>query len=93
MECHRLSFSRHAITRMFERGLSVSDVRDVIAHGDAIASYPDDQPYPSTLLLGYSGKRPIHVVVAQAPADGACFVITAYEPDPAVWTDDFRRRR
>ena len=93
MQCRRLSFSRHAVTRMFERGLSVSDVREVIAHGETIADYPDDRPYPSTLLLGFTNDRPVHVVVAQNPTDGACFVITAYEPDPAVWTDDFRRRR
>lgn len=66
---------------------------EVIDHGEVIAEYPDDQPYPSFLLLDYVSGTPIHVVVARDPAKGRCFVVTAYNPDPVLWSDDFRTRR
>jgi hypothetical protein len=37
-------------------------------------------------------QRPLHVVAAYNDADGETIVITVYEPDPALWSDDFRRR-
>jgi hypothetical protein len=42
MNCNELRFSRHAITRMFERGISVRDVRVVLENGIIIAEYPED---------------------------------------------------
>ncbi|MDQ2695302.1 MAG: DUF4258 domain-containing protein [Pseudomonadota bacterium] len=92
IQCAELSFSRHAIQRMFARGLKAADVRAVIATGEIIAEYPDDQPYPSYLVLGFVNNQSIHVVVART-ADGRCRVITAYIPDPAIWMADFRTRR
>ena len=55
--------------------------------------YPEDRPFPSCLMLGYPMGRPIHVVAALDPDTGTCHVITAYEPDPAIWQPDFRARR
>src|SRR5471030_1267248 len=43
---------RHAFERMFQRGIDLDAVAQVISSGEVIADYPDDQPYPSTLLLG-----------------------------------------
>ena len=78
---------------MFERGISRADVREVVDSGETIAEYPEDKPYPSKLLLGFSGGRPVHVVVGfEAPA-GKCYVITAYIPDPAQWNEGFKTRR
>ena len=31
---------------------------------EVIAEYPNDVPLPSSLLLGFLGNRPIHIVVA-----------------------------
>lgn len=47
---------------MFERGLSVSDVRQALESGVIIEDYPEDLPYPSRLVLGRVGSRAIHVV-------------------------------
>lgn len=55
--------------------------------------YPDDTPYPSRLVLGWSDGRPIHVVVADNVNDQVNIVITAYEPGPAEWELDFKRRK
>lgn len=52
MNAERVIFRVHALTRMFERRISVADVRAVVAEGEVIQAYPDDKPYPSKLLLG-----------------------------------------
>lgn len=93
MHCTGVTFSGHAVRKMFERRISRDAVLAVIASSQTIADYPDDQPYPSALLLGHPGGQPVHVVVARNPVDGACTVITAYRPDPTLWADDFRTRR
>ena len=89
----RLVFRVHAVQRMFERQLSVEDVRQALASGENIEEYPNDRPYPSRLVLGWCESRPLHVVVADNADDGELIVITVYEPDAALWSDDLRRRR
>ena len=78
MRCDRTHFSTHAITRMFERGLSKKSVMDAIHTGETIYDYPDDHPYPSRLLLGFEDKQPVHVVVARNNEN--------YDPRICSWT-------
>lgn len=89
----RLVFRVHAIQRMFERQISAEDVRGVLAAGETIEQYPNDTPYPSRLVLGGRQNRPIHVVVADNIEGSELIVITVYEPDPALWEPDFRRKK
>ena len=89
----KIIFRGHAVRRMFERGLTVEDVRAVLADGENIANYPDDTPYPSRLVLGFQGGRALHVVAAYNAADDETIIVTAYEPDPGVWDADFRRKK
>lgn len=85
-------FRVHAIQRMFEREISRDDVIDVIENGETIRDYPDDTPFPSRLMLGWRGERPLHVVVAEND-EAQTIVITAYEPDPDLWQADFRKKK
>ncbi len=89
----RLVFRVHALRRMFEREIPVEDVRTVVENGDTIERYPDDVPYPSRLVLGWRESRPLHVVVAEDLEQKESIVITVYEPDPALWEPDFKRRK
>ena len=50
-------------------------------------------PYPSRLVLGWRGARPLHIVVADNIEDGERIIVTVYEPDPDQWEADFRRRK
>jgi len=88
-----LVFRSHAIRRMFERGLSVEDVRAVLDGGQVIERRDDDLPYPSRLISGRVRGRPLHVVTALDRAAETVFVVTVYEPDPALWRAGFTRRR
>lgn len=78
---------------MFERRISDEAVKHVLQTGEAIENYPDDKPYPSQLILGWSGNRPLHVVVAENNVDDEIIVITVYEPDRDRWNDNFRSRK
>ncbi|MBF0131127.1 MAG: DUF4258 domain-containing protein [Magnetococcales bacterium] len=78
---------------MFERGLVPEEVVFTIESGEMVKDYPDDQPFPSRLLLGFPKGRPVHVVLSFDPLSRRCHVITAYVPDKKIWNLDFRSRR
>lgn len=89
----RLVFRTHALRRMFQRRITVGDVREVVERGETIEDRPADRPYPSQLMLGRVGGRPLHVVVAEDPDAGETIVVTVYEPDPGQWRPGFKKRR
>lgn len=89
----RLVIRLHAAQRMLERNILVDDIEKVIELGQTIESYPEDDPFPSRLILGWPKNIPLHVVAADEPNTNITHVITAYKPDPDQWDDDFRRRR
>ena len=93
MTGHSLVFRAHAIQRMFQRGISEEDVRHVLDTGEVVREYPDDRPYPSRLVLGWFGPRPIHVAVAHNQDYDELIVITVYEPDPDQWEPGFLREK
>ena len=78
---------------MFERSITQAHVLQVLNEGEIIADYPEDEPYPSRLLLGFAGGRPLHVVAASDSAGGTLIAVTVYRPDPGLWEPGFRRRR
>lgn len=78
---------------MFQRQIVKDDVRKVIENGEAIFEYPEDKPFPSMLMLGFVGDRPLHIVVSYDAVEQTGYVITAYEPDARIWREDFKRRR
>ena len=89
----QLVFRVHALQAMFRRKITVEDVQAVLASGRSIETYPNDQPYPSRLVLGWRGSRPIHLVVADNEMEQETVIITVYEPDPSRWEENFERRK
>ena len=89
----KIVYRQHAIRRMFEREISADDVLSVLLDGETIESYPSDTPYPSRLMMGFRGQRPLHIVIADNLAEDTQIVITVYEPDSALWENDFTTRK
>jgi hypothetical protein len=83
----------HAIQRMFERRVSVENVRQVLQAGEMIEDYSDEMPAPGGLMSGKRGLRPLHVVMTENTKEEELVVITVYEPDPAHWQPGFRNRK
>ena len=84
-------YSAHVITQMFKRGISEQDIEYILNYGYIIREYPEDSPYPSYLILGVKEGRPLHVVYA-VNENGDKIVITTYQPDQAIWNDDFTEK-
>ncbi len=78
---------------MIERQISVEEVRRVLEGGEVIENYPGDFPYPSRVVLGWSGTRPLHVVAAFNAEAKETIVITIYEPNMLEWKPGFRERK
>lgn len=87
----KLIFRNHALKRMFERNIDIEDVKHIIETGKIIHDYPEDQPYPSYLLLGWKNNMPLHVVCANNESN-EIIIITAYSPNPNIWNKDFTRK-
>jgi len=74
--------------------IRVEEVLEALNAGEMIEDYPEDQPYPSCLVLGRTlMDRPLHVVCAPVSTERRLIVITTYQPDPARWEADFKRRK
>ena len=72
--------------------ISSNEVETVVAQGEVIEDYPNDPRGDSCLMLGFGeGGRAVHVVCS--PKDEYLAIITAYLPDLAQWSEDFRQRR
>jgi hypothetical protein len=78
---------------MFERSIKPDEVVSVLRTGEIIEDYPDDKPYPSKLILGFIGQKPLHVVVAEDNQPSACNVVTVYIPDEVNWQGGYKIRR
>jgi hypothetical protein len=88
----KITYPPYVLKRMIERGVTVAEVRDVLKNGEIIEEYKADIP-PRYLMLGWNGKRPIHVVGEDDPLAGETIIVTAYEPDLERWETGFRERR
>jgi hypothetical protein len=89
----KLLFTRHARKRILERRFGVDEVVSAAASAVVVEEYPGDTPYPSRLVLGRAGSRPLHIVLAGPTPEGDTIVVTLYEPDPAEWEAGFTRRK
>ena len=82
----------HAAKRLEQRGIFLKDVISCIMNGEIIEQYPDDYPFPSCLIFGYSvDNKIIHVVMSDEGTGSR--IITAYFPDPEKWESDYRTRK
>ena len=77
---------------MFKRDISDAEVRLILKTGEIIKDYNDDKPYPSHLLLGFAGQRPLHLLVAKDSETGNCILVTIYEPYKTIWSNDYKMK-
>ena len=93
----RVLFSQHAREEMRAEPLGrvrEQDVTEAVGTAEKIDDYPDEDPYPSSLFLGWtSGGRPLHFVASYDEEAGLAIVVTVYEPDPQLWIKSRERKR
>lgn len=89
---NKIKWSVHCLERMGERDISRDDVKNCICNGEVIEDYPDDFPYPSCLVFGYTVVNNIlHVVVGTNGKE--LFIITSYFPNSDKFEIDMKTRR
>ncbi len=82
----------HAAERFRQCGILAEDVRNAVLTGEIIEQYPEDYPYPSCLVLGYSiDMQYLHVVISDEGSSSR--IITAYFPNADKWQNDMRTRK
>ena len=88
-----LVFTRHARKRILERGIRIDEIVTATRAPTVLEEHPKDEPYPTRLVLGWAGSRPLHLVLAGPAPAGDTILVTLYEPDLERWEQGFLNRR
>ena len=91
-ELAKVKWSTHCLERMQERDISRVDIKKCLENGEIIEDYPNDYPYLSCLVFGYTvNNKIIHVVVG---SDGEyIYIITVYFPNTVKFENDLKTRK
>ena len=87
--------SQHAFRRLAAHSIVSDDLVASIASGMVIEDYPTYHIGPAVLVLQADANgTPLHAVwgLEKGTIEPAVLV-TAYRPDPALWSADFRTRK
>lgn len=90
VEERKYIITTHAILRMSDRDVALKDLIGLLSNGEIIEEYPNREPCPAALMLGFISGKPCHAVVAICGS--RLSIITVYWPDEECW-EDCRTRR
>ena len=86
--------TKHATIVRLERGVAIAEMEQALLNGEIIERYPDAQPYPSCLVLGWlASGDPLHIVCSRGDIEPALRIVTLYEPEDALWESDYKTRK
>jgi hypothetical protein len=89
----RYKYRRHVFDKLRAIDLVLAEFQELLGRGEVIAEAEDNLAELREIVLLVEWSRPLHVVVVVDPARQEERLVTVYEPDPSLWTADYRRRR
>jgi hypothetical protein len=95
VERGEVKVSDHGYDEMSDEDILARDVLAGVFEGIVVEDYPTYAKGPCVLVLQRDrDQRPIHVVWG-IPKDlsSPAVVVTAYRPNPDLWSEDFTRRK
>lgn len=90
----QIRISQHGYNRLWKRGILLRDIVVGTAVAELLEDDPDFHIGPVILVLMFDRDgQPLHAVWGiEAGTTEPAVLVTAYRPNPAEWSSDFRRR-
>lgn len=86
--------TRHATIFRVRRHITMAQMIVALGNGEIIEKYPDAEPYPACLVLGWlESGDPLHIVCSRGEIEPQLRIVTLYEPDDNRWEDDYKTRK
>lgn len=82
--------SEHVIRFLMAGKITMQETEDAISNGRIIEIHQNPMRGTSSLVLVYSGKKPVHVMCADGKNDWL-IILFAYTPCPPIWDDPENR--
>lgn len=87
--------SDHGYDEISDENIIARDVIAGVYDGSVVEDYPTYAKGPCVLILQFDhDRRPLHVVWGiPKNLSSPAVVVTAYRPDPELWSEDLLRRK
>ena len=93
VETRDLRVSTHGYKRLVTKSIPLSRLTTGIRTAEVIEDYPDYHAGPAVLVL-YTAAPALHAMWGiEKGTDRPAVLVTAYWPEPGLWSADFRSRK
>lgn len=86
-------YSLHVFQKLRLIDLSLAEFEQLLGGGEVIEELRDSPEQTREIVLLVEWARPLHLVVAVDSGQQEERLVTVYEPRPAEWDDEFKRRK